>query len=43
MHYLDRVVCIFLAFELYEAVALMLVGDFISGDVNIDDWPALGE
>ena len=43
MHDFDGVICVFLAFELYEAVALMLIGDFVSGDVDVDDWTALGE
>lgn len=43
VHYLDGVICILLALELDEAVPLVLVRDFIAGDVNIDHWPALRE
>lgn len=43
MHDFYRVVSVFLALEFDEAVALMLIGDFISGDVDVDDWPALRE
>jgi hypothetical protein len=43
VHDLDRVVCVFLALEFDKAVALMLIGDFISGDMDVDDRSALGE
>ena len=43
MHNFDRVIGIFLTFELDEAEALVFIGDFISGDVNIDNGATLGE
>ena len=43
MHDLDGVVGIFLTFELHEAIPLMLIGDLIPGDMNIDNWPTLCE
>ena len=43
MHNLNGVVCIFFAFELDEAVPLMLVCDFISRNVDIYYWTALRE
>ena len=43
MHYFDGVVCIFFTFEFDKAEALMFIGDFISGDVDVHDRPALGE
>lgn len=43
MHDLDGIVCVFFALELDEAVALVLVGDLVTRDVDIDHWAALSE
>lgn len=43
MHDLDGVVGVLLALELDEAVALVLVGDLVPGDVHVDHRPALRE
>ena len=43
MHYLDGVVCIFLAFELDESISLVLVCDLIAGYVHIHHGPTLCE
>lgn len=43
MHDLDGIVGILFTLELDEAVALMLVGDLIAWDVDIDHWSALSE
>lgn len=43
MHDFDAVLGVLLAFELDEAVALVLVADFVAGDVHVDDGAALCE
>jgi hypothetical protein len=43
MHNLDGVVCVLFTLELDETVGLMLVGDLVTGDVDIDDGSTLGE
>lgn len=43
MHDFYGVVSVFLALELDEAIALMLVGNFISRNVDVDNWSALCE
>lgn len=43
VHDLDGVVGVLLAFELDEAVPLVLVADFVPGDVHVDDGAALSE
>lgn len=41
MHDLDGLICIFFTLELDKPVALVLIGDLVSGDVDIDDWSTL--
>lgn len=41
MHDLDGVVGVILTFELNKSIALMLVGNLISGEMNIDNRAAL--
>lgn len=43
VHNFDGVVCILLTFELDEPESLMLVGNFIPGNMHIHDWPALSK
>lgn len=43
MHDLDRIIRILLTLELYKSISLMLIGDLIPRDVNIDHWSALRE
>ena len=43
MHDFDGIVCVFLAFELYETVALVFICYFITGNVDVDYWTALSE
>lgn len=43
VHDFNRVVCVLLAFELNKAIALMLIGDFISWQMDINYGPALNE
>jgi hypothetical protein len=41
MHDLDRVIGIILTFKLNKPVALVLIGDFIPGQMNVDDRATL--
>ena len=41
MHDLDGIVCIFLTFELNKTVPLMLIGNLVSGDVDINNRTTL--
>ena len=41
MHDFDRIIGIILTFELNKSVALMLIGDFVSGKMNVNDGSAL--
>jgi hypothetical protein len=43
VHDLDGVIGVLFAFEFDEAVALMLVGDLVARDVDVDHWAALRE
>ena len=43
MHNLDGVISILLALKLDESIALMLISDFVSRDVDVDDWATLGK
>ena len=43
VHYLDGVICVLLAFELDEAVPLVLVRDFVARDMHVDHWSTLRE
>lgn len=43
MHDFDGVICIFFTLKLDEAVALVLIGDLIPRDMNIDYRSALSE
>jgi hypothetical protein len=43
MHNLDRVIRILLTLELDKPIGLMLVGDLISRNVNIDDGSTLSK
>lgn len=43
MHDFDGVICVFFTLKLYEAVALVLVGDFVSGNMDVDNRSALSE
>ena len=40
---LDRIISVFFSLELDKAIALMLVGDFVSRYVHVDDRPSLQE
>lgn len=41
VHDFDRIISIILTFELHKAITLMFIGDFISGQVNVDHRPTL--
>lgn len=43
VHDFDRIIGVVLTFELNKAVALMLIGDFISGKMNVNDGSALNK
>lgn len=43
VHDFDGIVCIFLTLKLDKAIPLVLIGDFIPGDMDIDHGPALRE
>lgn len=41
MNDLNRIVCIFLRFKLNKPITLMLIGNFISGYMNVHNWSTL--
>ena len=43
MHNFDRVICIFFALKLNESVSLMLISNFISGKMNVNNRSTLNK